>query len=200
MESAKYGKISFPSTVFCCFSWSKCFPLFPNLPLRSGGFRSKCVSPDPSLDKIETEKLFWIWKANPTLWLSKTGGGIGRGLKLCQHSWIQSKKKLATIYIQISNKKKLKIQYIYLSRWFIAWCPFPGKVKFFFFYTRGSGRNYWLNVINEAQKINEGTSHGENIWDREIYFVHRCLASDEAETLDFLFLEFYFIEIVIGWE
>ena len=47
-----------------------------------------------------------------------------------------------------------------------------------------------MNVINEAQKINEGTSHGENIWDREIYFVHQCLASDEAETLDFLLLGF----------
>ena len=38
-----------PNAVFCCFSWSKCFPLFPNLPSRSGGFRSKCVSPDPAL-------------------------------------------------------------------------------------------------------------------------------------------------------
>ena len=97
MESAIYGKISFPLGRLLLLFLIQMFPLIPKSPRRSGGFRSKCVSPDPSLDKIETEKLFWIWKANPTLRLSKTGGGIGPGLKLCQHSWIQAK-KLASIW------------------------------------------------------------------------------------------------------
>ena len=147
---------------------------------RSGGFRSKCVSPDPSLDKIETEKLFWIWKANPTLWLSKTGGGIGPGLKLCQHSWIQTKKTcLHVIYFLVPLPwESLVLFLLHKGQWpkLLIEC-----------YQRGA-ENKWRHV-----------SRWKHLGSRDI-FCASVFGVRWSWNTWFPLLGIYFLEIGMGWE